>query len=34
LGWIADYFSRPVLIGYLHGVAIVLIVGQLASSSD
>ena len=29
LGWIADYFSRPVLIGYLHGVAIVLIVGQL-----
>ena len=29
VGWIADYFSRPVLIGYLHGVAIVLIVGQL-----
>jgi sulfate permease, SulP family len=29
LGWIADYFSRPVLIGYLHGVAVVLIVGQL-----
>jgi high affinity sulfate transporter 1 len=29
LGWIADYFSRPVLIGYIHGVAIVLIVGQL-----
>jgi len=29
LGWIADYFSRPVLIGYLHGVAAVLIVGQL-----
>ena len=29
LGWIADYFSRPVLIGYLHGVAIVLIIGQL-----
>jgi sulfate permease, SulP family len=29
LGWLADYFSRPVLIGYLHGVAIVLIVGQL-----
>jgi sulfate permease, SulP family len=28
LGWIADYFSRPVLIGYLHGVAVVLIVGQ------
>jgi SulP family sulfate permease len=29
LGWIADYFSRPVLIGYLHGVAVVLIIGQL-----
>ena len=29
LGWIADYFSRPVLIGYIHGVAIVLVIGQL-----
>jgi sulfate permease, SulP family len=29
LGWIADYFSRPVLVGYLHGVAVVLICGQL-----
>jgi sulfate permease, SulP family len=29
LGWIADYFSRPVLVGYLHGVAIVLVVSQL-----
>ena len=29
LGWIADYLSRPVLIGYLQGVAIVMIVGQL-----
>ena len=29
LGWIADYFSRPVLLGYIHGVAIVLIIGQL-----
>jgi sulfate permease, SulP family len=29
LGWAADYFSRAVLIGYLHGVAVVLIVGQL-----
>jgi SulP family sulfate permease len=29
LGWIADYFSRPVLVGYIHGVAFVLIVGQL-----
>jgi sulfate permease, SulP family len=29
LGWIADYFSRPVLIGYIHGVAGVLVVSQL-----
>ena len=29
LGWVADYFSRPVLIGYIHGVAIILIIGQL-----
>lgn len=29
LSWIADYFSRPVLTGYIHGVAIVLIVAQL-----
>jgi SulP family sulfate permease len=29
LGWIADYFSRAVLVGYIHGVAIVLIIGQL-----
>jgi SulP family sulfate permease len=29
VGWVADYFSRPVLVGYLHGVAIVLVVGQL-----
>jgi MFS superfamily sulfate permease-like transporter len=29
LGWLADYLSRPVLVGYIHGVAIVLIVGQL-----
>jgi SulP family sulfate permease len=29
LGWIADYLSRPVLIGYIHGVAVVLIIGQL-----
>ena len=29
LGWIADYFSRPVLIGYLHGVAVTLVVAQL-----
>lgn len=29
LGWIADYFSRAVLTGYIHGVVVVLIVGQL-----
>ena len=29
LGWIADYFSRPVLIGYLLGVAVTLVVAQL-----
>jgi sulfate permease, SulP family len=29
LGWIADYFSRPVLVGYIHGVAIVLVISQL-----
>jgi SulP family sulfate permease len=29
LGWIADYFSRPVLTGYINGIAVVLIVGQL-----
>jgi high affinity sulfate transporter 1 len=29
LGWVADYFSRSVLVGYLHGVAVVLVCGQL-----
>jgi sulfate permease, SulP family len=29
LGWIADYVSRPVMIGYIHGVVVVLIVGQI-----
>jgi len=29
LGWLADYFSRPVLVGYIHGVAVVLIIDQL-----
>src|SRR6478736_5395219 len=33
LGWIADYLSRPVLIGYLQGVAVVMIVGQLGKLS-
>ena len=25
LGWVADYLSRPVLVGYIHGVAVVLV---------
>jgi SulP family sulfate permease len=29
LGWIADYFSNAVLIGYIHGVAVILVIGQL-----
>jgi sulfate permease, SulP family len=29
LGWLADYLSRPVLIGYIHGVAIVLVIAQV-----
>lgn len=29
LDWIADYFSRPVLVGYIHGVAVVLVISQL-----
>ena len=29
LGWLADYLSRPVLVGYIHGVAIVLVCSQL-----
>src|SRR3954471_18038877 len=29
LAWIADYLSRPVLIGYIHGVAAALVIGQL-----
>jgi SulP family sulfate permease len=29
LGWVADYFSRAVLVGYIHGIAVVLIIGQL-----
>lgn len=33
LGWLADYFSRAVLIGYIHGVAVVLVAGQLGSCS-
>ena len=29
MGWIADYFSRAVLVGYIHGMVVVLVVGQL-----
>ena len=29
LGWIADYFSQAVLVGYLTGVAILIVLGQL-----
>src|SRR5689334_16999985 len=29
LAWLADYLSRPVLVGYIHGVAAALVVGQL-----
>lgn len=31
LGWVTDYFSRPVLVGYLHGIVVVLVVGQLGT---
>jgi MFS superfamily sulfate permease-like transporter len=30
LGWLADYFSQAVLVGYITGVAIVLVLGQLS----
>ena len=29
LGWIADYFSQSVLVGYITGVAILMMLGQL-----
>jgi len=29
LGWIADYFSQAVLVGYITGVAVVLVLGQI-----
>ena len=29
MGWLADYLSLPVLVGYIHGVALLLIVGQV-----
>jgi SulP family sulfate permease len=33
LGFLADLFSRPVLIGYMAGVAVIMIVGQLGKVS-
>jgi high affinity sulfate transporter 1 len=30
LGWIADYFSQSVLVGYIGGVAILMAIGQLS----
>ena len=29
LGWIADYLSRAALVGFVHGIAVILICGQL-----
>ena len=29
LGWVADYFSQAVLVGYISGVAVLIILGQL-----
>ncbi len=29
LGWVADYFSQAVLVGYISGVAVLMILGQL-----
>lgn len=29
LGWIADYFSQSVLVGYITGVAVLMLLGQL-----
>src|SRR3954454_3733332 len=28
LAWLADYLSRPVLVGYIHGVAAAHVIGQ------
>ena len=33
LGWVADYLSIPVLIGYIHGVAVVLVITRPRTSS-
>lgn len=29
LGFIADYLSQPILVGYLHGVGMIILIGQL-----
>jgi len=29
LGFIANYLSQPILVGYLHGIALVILIGQL-----
>ncbi len=31
LGWLANYLSRPVLVGYVHGIVVVLVIGQLGN---
>ena len=33
LGFVADLVSRPTMIGYLNGLALTIMVGQLPSSS-
>ena len=30
LGWVADYLSRAALVGFMHGVVVILICGQLS----
>lgn len=30
MGFIVNFFARPILIGFLYGIAISIIVGQLA----
>ena len=32
IGWMADYLSQAVLVGYIAGVAIVLIIGQIGQA--
>ena len=30
LGWVADYLSRAALVGFVHGIVVILVCGQLA----